>query len=195
MKLIVLGLITILIGAFIFFFYPVIKAEYNLFLLDRNNFKINIVYVEKKARQLTPINNQFGIVINKIGANGKIIDYADALSVQYVLANGPVHLSNSAYPGEMGNIIIISNTPGDWYKYTRSNPEFYLMYKLVPGDIIQVFYRGEQFDYSVINSYKISEDKVKNFITKSDQKLLTILSGWPPGTTILRLVIQAKMIN
>lgn len=196
MKLIVLGLPIILIGVFSFFFYPVIRAEINLFLMDNNYFEMQIAVVERKTRQIAPLDEEFGIVINKIAANGKVIDFFDANDSPfspYILSTGLIHLSDSAYPGEVGNMVIISQAPGDWYNTTRSNPEFYLSYKLLPKDVIQVFYKGEEFDYLVTNIFKIREDQVKDFTRKSDQKLLTILSGWPPGTTLKRLIITAEM--
>ncbi len=199
MRLIVLVLLIILIGVFCFLFYPVIKAEINLFLLNNNYFKFQIEVVEKKPRKITPIDNQFGIVINKIGATGKIVDtYSNSniSSLQYILRTGLVHLSDSAYPGKDGNMVIISQIPGDWYNTTRSNPEFYLVYKLLPKDIIQVFYNGYEFNYEVTNILKVNEDQVSDFTVNSDsKKSLTILSGWPPGTIWQRLIILAELVE
>lgn len=198
MKLIVLGLLIVLIGVFSFFFYPVVKAEINLFLLDNNYFRMQILAVQKKERKLTPVNRDFGIVINKILANAKIVDFSDYnnnSSLQYVLSTDLVHQPDSAYPGQIGNMVLISQAAGDWYKYTRSNPEFYLMYKLHPQDVIEVFYKGEEFDYLVTDIFKVSESRLKDFTRQSGQKQLTILSGWPSGTMINRLVIQAKMVE
>jgi len=195
MRFIVFGIFFIFIGVFVFFFYPVLKAEYSLFVLDNDHFRTQILAVQKTIRQLTPVDEQFGIVINKIGATGKILDSVDynGSPLEYTLLNGLVHQSDSAYPGEVGNMVIISQTPGDWYKYTRSNPEFYLVYKLKPKDIIQVFYRGNRYDYEVLNSYTGTEKQLKSYTAVSNQKLLTLISGWPPGTTFFQLVVQAKL--
>lgn len=198
MKLIVIGLILIILGAVIFFFYPVLKAEIDLFLLNNDNFQVRIEYVEKNARMLTPVDTQFGIVINKIAANAKVIDFDEAgngMSLEFALLKGLVHPTSSASPGSPGNVVIYAQTPGDWYKYTRSNPQFYLINKLVAGDIIEVFYRGEKFNYQVTESFKMSDDQIQKFIAQSDQKELTILSGWPPGTQFVRLIVQAKLVE
>lgn len=198
MKIIVSILLIILIGALSFFFYPVIKAEINLFLLDNNYFHMQIKSSEKVVRKIIPLDDQFGVVINKIGANGKVIDYSaldNSSSYQHLLPTALIHLSNSAYPGQVGNMVIIAQSPGDWYTYTRSNPEFYLTYKLLPQDIIQVYYQGDKFDYLVTKSATIQENQLKDYTKASDKKLLTILSGWPPGTTLFRLVIQAEMLQ
>jgi len=93
-------------------------------------------------------------------------------------------------------MVIISQIPGDWYNTTRSNPEFYLVYKLLPKDIIQVFYNGYEFNYEVTNILKVNEDQVSDFTVNSDsKKSLTILSGWPPGTIWQRLIILAELVE
>ncbi|MFA5933128.1 MAG: sortase [Microgenomates group bacterium] len=198
MKLIVLGLVTIFIGAFIAFFYPVIKAEINLYFLNHNGLRFQVDAIQTEKRQLIPNDDQFGIVINKIAANGKVQEFDvvnNNLSLEYFLQRGLVHLSDSARPGSIGNVVIITQTSGGWYWYTRTNPEFYLIYKLMPGDVIEVFYKGERFDYIVTENSWVSEKRLENYTAASDQKILTILSGWPPGTMMFRLVVQAKMIE
>lgn len=198
MKLIVLGLIVIVSSSLLFFFYPVLKAGFDLLMLDNNNFKIQLEYIEKKPRQLTPVDTQFGIVINKIAANGKIIDFDVIGEADYLedkLFEGLVHPSDSAYPGNQGNVVIIAQTPGDWYKYTRSNPQFYLIDRLKTGDLIELYYVGEKFDYSVTTNLYVPENSVNKYTKQSDQKQLTILSGWPAGTMLFRQVIQAKMVE
>ncbi|MDD2823123.1 MAG: sortase [Candidatus Daviesbacteria bacterium] len=197
MKLIVAVLLVVIIAAILFFFYPVLVSEYNLIKSDNNDFKSQIEAMDKRVRNLTPVDDQFGIVINKIAANGKILDSSDfkTRSMEFTLVNGLLHPSDSAYPGQVGNMVIISQVSGDWYKYTRSNPQFYLDYKLKPKDIIQIFYKGEKFDYEVLDSYTVTEKQIKAYTGKSDRKLLTIVSGWPPGTVIFNLVIQAKLVE
>lgn len=151
-----------------------------------------------KARQvefLTPKDAEFGIVIPKIAANSPIVanvdsgnkdDYLEKLKV------GVAHADGTAFPGEGGHVYLFAHSTDYFWNVGTYNAVFYLLYKLVNGDEIDLFYKGNRYVYRVVDSKVVDPDQVQYLLRKTDSEFVTLQTCWPPGTALKRLLIFAK---
>ena len=174
-----LGLL-IVIGIF---FQPVVyETKYQLGVISRN---------------LDPVNRDFGIVIPKIGANATVIANVDPYNpkiYQKRLALGVAHAKGSSLPDQAGNVFLFSHSSADFYQATRYNAVFYLINKLEPGDEITLYYQGRAFVYQVEESKMVAADAVNYLKSSSQEKTLILMTCWPPGTTLKRLLVIARQV-
>lgn len=145
---------------------------------------------------IVPVSTDFGIVIEKINANSKIIADVDPGSErQYgqALLQGVAHAKGTSYPGEKGNIYLFSHSTNAPWNIIRFNAVFYLLRELVPGDRIVLFYKSQRYDYIVYDKKVVSANDISYLTNQYDQSVLTLQTCDPPGTLINRLIIQAKL--
>lgn len=145
---------------------------------------------------ITPISTDFGIVIEKINANAKVIanvnpgnekEYAQAL------AEGVAHAAGTKFPGEKGNIYLFSHSTDAPWNIIRFNAIFYLLRELDKGDRIVMFYKDRRYDYIVFDK-TITDPLDVSFLTNNyNDSVLTLQTCDPPGTLFHRLIVRAKL--
>lgn len=198
--LIFIGIIIFLIGLAIFLkiYYPILRAEYDYFMLNNNNFKMQIKTVYKEERVIKPINDQFALVIPKINANAPVIADVDPLSgaeYQNALTKGVAHVKGTVYPGQVGNIFIFSHSTSTFFEATHYNAVFYLLYKLEINNIVILYFQGKKFVYKVTDKKIVNSTDISFLNRQTNQKILTLMTGWPPGTTFKRLLIMGQLVE
>lgn len=147
---------------------------------------------------MVPVDEDFGIVIPKIGANARVIadvDWRDARVYQQALAQGVAQAQGTAHPGELGNVFLFSHSGVDFLEASRYNALFYLIDKLQLGDEITLFYHREKFLYRVTDKKKVAPEALDLLSGDSSQKTLTLMTCWPAGTTLKRLIVSATQIE
>ncbi|QQG43100.1 MAG: sortase [Candidatus Daviesbacteria bacterium] len=145
---------------------------------------------------IDPIDTNFGIVIEKINANSKVIaDVSPTDERQYgrALLQGVAHAQGTAYPGQKGNIYLFSHSTDAPWNIIRFNAVFYLLRELEPGDRVVMFYQNKRYDYLVYDKRVVSSTDVSFLTNQYDQSVLTLQTCDPPGTLINRLIIRAKL--
>ncbi len=150
----------------------------------------------EEQKTIVPVSTDFGIVIEKINANAKIIanvDPGNEKEYMQALSQGIAHAKGTVFPGENGNIYLFSHSVNAPWDVVRYNAVFYLLGKMDTGDKIILFYKGKRFDYIVYDK-TITEPSNINFLVQTyDQPVLTLQTCDPPGTTINRLVVRARL--
>lgn len=145
---------------------------------------------------IVPVSTDFGVVIEKINANAKVIpdvDPSNEKEYMKALAEGIAQAKGTANPGEKGNIYLFSHSVNAPWDAVRYNAVFYLLNKLEVGDKIILFYKGKRFDYVVFDK-TVAGATETNFLTQNyDQSILTLQTCDPPGTAINRLLVRAKL--
>jgi LPXTG-site transpeptidase (sortase) family protein len=201
-RIVGVALVATAVILFVFIFYPILNSEVR-YSLDRNKTKKVVSQKDAEVQSgseeniLVPVDEQFGIVIPKIEANAKVIANVDAENpavYQRALTQGVAQASGSANPGETGNIFIFAHSGQDILQANRYNAVFYLLSKLEKEDEVDVFFRSQRFQYSV-TSTKIVNPEETSYIENdpsSGQKKLTLMTCWPGGTTLKRLVVEAE---
>lgn len=143
-----------------------------------------------------PVSTDFGIVIEKIDANAKVIpdiDPGDEKQYSKALAKGVAAAKGSSKPGEEGNLYIFSHSADAPWNIVRYNAVFYLLRELEAGDRIVVFYKGRRYDYAVFDKTIISPDDVSYLNNRYDKPVLTLQTCDPPGTLKNRLIVRARL--
>ena len=153
---------------------------------------------EPAEKTIRPVDEEFGIVIPKIGANAKIVanvDWKDAAVYQRALTQGVAHATGTAYPGQMGNIFVFAHSGIDFYEAVRYNAVFYLLNKLEPGDEITLIYQQRKFLYRVTEQKTVAPEAIGYLMGDPAKETLTLMTCWPAGTTLRRLVVVAERVS
>lgn len=198
------GIVLVAVSVLVLFvtFFPVIREEVKYQLWPHPD---TIVLSGTEATQaseqgkqvIVPVDENFGIVIPKIGANARVIadvDWQDSRFYQQALAKGVAQARGTALPGEPGNVFLFSHSGVDFFEASRYNALFYLIDKLVPGDEIILFYQREKFTYRVMEKKKVAPDALEYLMGDVKQNTLTLMTCFPAGTTLRRLLVTAVQI-
>jgi len=155
--------------------------------------------ISTRPINLEPKDPNFGLVIERLGINVPVIkdvsvsnedEYAEALK------RGVAHAIVSDYPSEdPGNVYIFAHASLNFWKLGKYATIFNLLRHLEVGDTIHVFYEGSDFVYKVINSEKYKGFNTYPITRPVLEPLLTLQTCDPPGTTLNRLVVTAKLVE
>ena len=151
----------------------------------------------KTAQILIPEDPEFSVVIPKIGANARIIpnvNTADERAYSEALKHGVAQAQGTAYPGEGGHIFLFAHSTDYWWNVSTYNAVFYLLGKLIKGDDINIYYKGERFVYRVVESKIVDPSEVEYITRKTNTEFVTLQTCWPLGTTFKRLLVFAVRV-
>lgn len=146
--------------------------------------------------RIKPVSTEYGIVIEKINANSKVVPQVDPANEQeYVkaLMEGVAQAKGSTEPGQPGNIYMFSHSVDAPWNVTRYNAVFYLLRELETGDRIILFYKGKRYDYIVFDKTTTAPSDVSFLANRYNKPVLTLQTCDPPGTLLNRLIIRAKL--
>ncbi len=147
---------------------------------------------------IQPLSTEYGIVIEKINANAKVVADVDPnVEREYVraLQVGVAEAKGSTKPGENGNLFIFSHSADAPWNIIRFNAVFYLLRELVAGDRVIIFYQGRRFDYEVFDKKIVKPNDISFLTNRYDKPVLTMQTCDPPGTLANRLIILAKLVG
>jgi len=148
--------------------------------------------------KVVPVNQDYTIIIEKIGVNAPIVpsvnvasrnDYLEALK------HGVAEAAGSVHPGEVGNTYLFAHSALDFWDFGPYALVFTLLNRVEAGDRVVLFYRSQRYDY-VVSSKEI----VKGFNTEPlsrqySEPTLTLQTCDPPGTALNRLIVTAKLVK
>lgn len=148
---------------------------------------------------ISPINRDFAIVIPKINANSGVIADVDAGNESVympALKRGVAHAVGSTYPGQLGNTFLFAHSAGNFWEVGQYNAVFFLLKELDLGDEVDIFYGGKRYYYKVVEKKIVEPDRV-DYINNQpgNSSQLTLQTCWPPGTTLRRLLVIAKLVD
>jgi sortase A len=152
-----------------------------------------------KPIRLQPVDKNFGIVIEKLGVNAPVVKdvpVTDEKAYTTALKGGVAHASVSDYPSEEpGNVYLFAHSALNFWDLGKYAKVFNLLRHLEIGDKVHVFFEGKDFEYEVMakevykgwNTYPLTRTTI--------EPLLTLQTCDPPGTTLNRLVVTAKLVG
>ncbi len=155
---------------------------------------------EVKTDTPTDISD-FGLDIKKISVWSPIISNVDEVDeTAYLKAlEGGVALSKSLAknPTENGSMFLFGHSR--YYKNKAGDYKevFEELNKLSAGNEFSVFYKKKIYNYQVTDSKEVAKDDFSIRDATPDNpndKTITIMTCWPPGTTEYRWIIFAKQI-
>lgn len=166
-------------------FYPVAKEEV----------KYEIGKISSDSVDLSPLNKDFSIVIPKINAIAPIVKNVDPFNKNVFLNSlkkGVAHANGTATPDKNGNVYLFAHSTDAFYNVSQYNAVFYLIGKLERDDEIKIYYQNTEYSYSVLEKKVVSADDTKYLTNNTKEKILTLQTCYPPGTTLKRLIVIAK---
>ena len=179
-------LIFLSILLLIFIFWPVTKEEIR--------YQVNKTIT--KEENLTPPNKDFSIVIPKLGAVAPIIKNVDPYNKNVflpALKKGVAHAKGTSFPNENGNVYLFAHSTDAFYNVGTYNAVFYLIGKLEENDEIKIYFNNIEYSYRVTEKKVVNASDSHYLIQKTNEKILTLQTCYPPGTTLKRLVVIAKL--
>lgn len=196
----------------IFPFLPVLKDElwYRIrqfkqqkyILNSSNNAPTESVFaslISDHPIQIQPVNKKFSIVIEKIGVNAPIkadVPITDSNAYIESLKEGVAHASSSLYPStQPGNVYLFAHASVNFWQLGKYATVFNLLRKLEPGDKIHVFYNNQDYVYETIGKEVLKGWNTYPITRPVLEPILTLQTCDPPGTTINRLIVTAKLIS
>lgn len=192
-----LGNLFIGIGlAFCFVAFVILTGIFGPLLQEEVSYTVRSTSKITNTDTIVPNDKTAGIVIPKINANAAIVwdvDPYNANIYQQALTKGVAHAKGSVYPGQTGNVFLFSHSSQDFLTANRYNSVFYLLTKLEKGDKIYLFYQGKPYVYTVTGHDVVETTNTSLMTKKTNEKELTLMTCWPPGTTLKRYIVSAKM--
>lgn len=149
---------------------------------------------------ITPYDNR--IIIPKIGKNIPLVDVGiqsgfDFDHIENIfmkeLEKGIVRYPGTARPGENGNAFIFGHSSNYPWMKGEYNSVFALLDELTFGDEIIVYYNQKKYTYVIKEKKVIKPGNVKVLDRDPDKKELSLMTCWPIGTTINRLIVFAEL--
>lgn len=182
-----------IVGLFLTF-WPVAKEE----VVYQSRVVTKKIKKNQEEKSLTPPNTSFSIVIPKIRAVAPVIASVDPNNKnEYlsVLKRGVAHAKGTSFPGQGGNTYIFAHSTDAFYHVNQYNAVFYLIGKLKRDDEIDIYYQDNKYVYKVDKVKVVSPSEVKYLGNLGSHDTLTLQTCYPPGTTLKRLVVTAKLVG
>ena len=138
------------------------------------------------------------LIIPKLNVDVPVHFGISLSEVMSAMNNGVAHYriaGASAYPGEIGNLVITGHSAGDVYS---SNPYKYIfsgLERLEDGDLIYINYNSVRYTYRVIKKEVVEPSNVASLVVDTNKPLLTLVTCTPLGTSKYRLLVTAEQIS
>ena len=152
--------------------------------------------VAANEQAIIPKSTDFGVVIEKINANERVIanvDPGNEAEYSRALSQGVAMAKGSTLPGEKGNLYLFSHSTDAPWNIVRFNAVFYLLRELQSGDKIVIFYQNKRYDYIVFDKTVVEPNDLSYLLNRYDAPVLTLQTCDPPGTLLKRLIVRARL--
>ncbi len=137
------------------------------------------------------------ISIAKIGVNAPI-SFTKSNSQKVftgLLEIGVLHYPISVLPGEIGTAIILGHSsPLNWPKI-KYDSVFNNLNVLKQGDEVLINFNGKDFKYLVNKTIWVKKGEDLTPYLTFDRSMLLLVSCWPPGKNLQRIVVEAELSN
>jgi|SRR3989344_2631556 len=111
------------------------------------------------------------------------------------LGKSLVHYKGTAIPGRPGNAIIFGHsTLPQLYNPKNYMTIFSYLPSLKKGDEIIVDYDGITYTFQVSEMIEVKPEDIQILEQRYDSSYLSLVTCVPPGTTLRRLVVRAKLV-
>lgn len=198
--LLIIGLVLVIVSVALLslIFKDVIKSEFSYYQIKGADEKSVVTESSDKNNVIVAADKNFSVVIPKIGANAKVIENVDPFdSAQYqqALTKGVAMAKGSALPLNGKNTFLFAHSSDNFINANTYNAVFYLLYKLEKDDKVYLVYRGKVIEYKVAEKKYVNADQTDYMGANYGNNTLTLMTCWPAGTTLRRLIIVANLVN
>ena len=168
---------------------------------DRLLWSVTNTISSQATFQVTPYENR--IIIPSIGKNIPLIDVHHDEGSSYTqmhevfmeeLKKGVVRYPGTALPGEVGNAFIFGHSSNYPWIQSDYNDVFALLDTLKNGDEVIIFYNQKKFVYKITDRAVVKPWDVKALESRDPtKKELSLMTCWPIGTTLERIILFAEL--
>jgi len=106
-----------------------------------------------------------------------------------------VHYPGTANPGQAGNFFVTGHS--SYYPWSPGHYKtvFARLGELSEGDEIWIYYNGDKHRYIIRTKKEVVPSDISVLNQPSDQRLTTLMTCTPVGTTLRRLIIVAEEVD
>lgn len=149
---------------------------------------------------IVPYENR--IIVPKIGKNVPLVDVDTGSNFDFdhmenifmkELEKGVLRYPGTARPGENGNAFIFGHSSNFPWMPGQYNQVFALLDKLVYGDEVIVYYNQKKYVYVINEKQIVKPGDIKILNRDPNRKELSLMTCWPIGTTLKRMVVFAEL--
>ncbi len=146
------------------------------------------------------------LIIPKLDLNAPIVnpsyqallkgDWAQVeKDIQTSLQDGVVHYPGTANPGQAGNFFVTGHS--SFYPWAPGHFKtiFSRLGELSVGDELWIYYNGDKHRYVIRTKKEVVPSDISVLNQPSDQRLTTLMTCTPVGTTLRRLIIVAEEVD
>lgn len=147
---------------------------------------------------IIPVNFDFSLVIPQIGVNSTVfanIDSGNQDEYLPILKQGVAHAQGSSLPNQSGPVFIFAHSTDTFYNISRYNATFFLLNKLNGGESIFIFYEDRKYEYKVSSKAVVDAEDIPYEVNSHLENGLILQTCYPPGTTLKRLLVFAKLVD
>lgn len=179
-------------------------------VVPTDNGSTDLSMLTDQNQKIPPLNLQImppdmRIVIPKIDRNVPVVPVPTAnlvdrdwgaleKDIQRALQDGVVHYPGTAYPDQIGNVVITGHSSYFPWDPGRFKDVFALLHDLKLKDEIIVYYEQKKFVYQVDEIKVVTPDKI-DVLGPSEDSRLTLITCTPVGTNQKRLIVRAKLVE
>jgi len=178
------------------FNYKVISRTLSDFFRKNSQEVISDSFLGNKteARNFDYSNKENSLEIPKIGISAPLIFVSNEEEVYKSLDRGVVLFPNSVFPGEAGQTMILGHSSGPNWPKIKYDWVFSRLNELEEGDEILVYFNHQKYSYYMIKNFFLEkeEETPKGDLTNSHNMLL-LITCWPPGKDLKRIVVEAAL--
>lgn len=115
--------------------------------------------------------------------------------IQASLEKGVVHYPGTAKAGQAGNFFITGHSSFYAWSPGMYKSVFARLHELSPGDEYWIYYNGDKHRYTVRSKKEVSPSDVTVLDQPPDERISTLMTCTPLGTTLRRLIIVAQEVD
>jgi len=183
-------IITLILSTYLLINAPIIINQTDL------NFK-----KQKKIKQVTRIldhqlykNNTLIIPNLGISAPIKFIKNQNEEIILENLKKGIVHFPLTSKPNKIGNSVYIGHSSNYFWNRGDYDSVFLNLNQIKKDDLVFIAYKNKLFKYKTFQKFYVNPSDLSIF-NQTNNKIITLLTCWPPNTAFSRLAVQAKQIK
>ncbi len=152
--------------------------------------------------EIVPYENR--VIIPKIAKNIPLLDIknqkiGDMTELNKIfmkeLENGVIRYPGSAKPGQDGNAFIFGHSSNFPWMDGDYNDVFSLLDHVEFNDEIIVYYGQKKHTYKITTKQVIAPGDVSVLEWKDDLSEITLMTCWPIGTTLNRLIVTGTLVE
>lgn len=110
------------------------------------------------------------------------------------LERGIARYPQTALPNQTGNLFLTGHSSNYWWEKGNYKTVFALLNRLVAGDLVHLKYQDKLYTYRV-NGQKVVKPTDTSVLAPTATPTLSLMTCTPTGTTLLRRIVTANLIN